>query len=67
MVNQGNETPAYATAFAALTLSVPEGRLSIFNRTGPPAAVGRTSDLIRYDAAARCALFRAVTYAAIRT
>ena len=33
---QGIKSPAYATAFAALILSVPEGRLSIFNRTPPP-------------------------------
>jgi hypothetical protein len=29
------ETTAYSTAFAALTLSVPEGRLSIYSRTAP--------------------------------
>ncbi|HTU22848.1 MAG TPA: prenyltransferase/squalene oxidase repeat-containing protein [Gemmataceae bacterium] len=29
------ETVAYSTAFAALTLSVPEGRLSVSNRTPP--------------------------------
>ena len=34
--DQRDVTPAYGTAFAALTLSVPEGRLSIFNRTPPP-------------------------------
>jgi hypothetical protein len=31
----GGETPAYSTAFATLTLSIPDGRLSVFNRTRP--------------------------------
>ena len=33
--NSGGESAAYATAFDALTLSVPDGRLSIFNRHRP--------------------------------
>jgi hypothetical protein len=35
MAAGGQETAAYATAFAALTLSVHEGRLSIYSRTPP--------------------------------
>ena len=35
MADGGGETEDYATAFATLTLSVPEGRLSIYNRTAP--------------------------------
>jgi hypothetical protein len=31
---------AYSTAFAALTLSIPDGRLSIFNRDRPEPAKG---------------------------
>jgi len=34
-VKNTGETDAYATAFASLTLSVPDGRLSIFNRDRP--------------------------------
>jgi hypothetical protein len=30
-----NETNAYATTFATMTLFVPEGRLSIYNRNPP--------------------------------
>jgi len=33
--NAGGETDAYATAFATLTLSIPDGRLSILNRDRP--------------------------------
>ena len=33
--SSGGESDAYATAFATLTLSVPDGRLSIFNRDRP--------------------------------
>ena len=33
--SSGGESEAYATAFATLTLSVPDGRLSIFNRNRP--------------------------------
>ncbi len=33
--SSGGESHAYATAFATLTLSVPDGRLSIFNRDRP--------------------------------
>ncbi|HUS47497.1 MAG TPA: prenyltransferase/squalene oxidase repeat-containing protein [Phycisphaerae bacterium] len=35
IVQSAKETPAYSTAFAALILSVPEARLSIFNRKPP--------------------------------
>jgi hypothetical protein len=35
MAGGGQETAAFATAFASLTLSVPEGRLSIYSRTPP--------------------------------
>ncbi len=35
MADGGGETQPYATAFATLVLSVPEGRLSIYNRTPP--------------------------------
>ena len=35
MTSSGERTPAYATAFAALLLSVPEARLSIFSRDPP--------------------------------
>jgi hypothetical protein len=34
-VNAGTENVGYSTAFAVLTLLVPEGRLSIYNRTPP--------------------------------
>jgi prenyltransferase beta subunit len=34
-VNAGTENVSYATSFAMLTLLVPEGRLSIYNRTPP--------------------------------
>ena len=34
----GIETDAYATAFATLTISIPDGRLSIFNRDRPKRA-----------------------------
>ncbi len=37
-VHSAGETDAYATAFAALTLSVADGRLSIFNRHRPGSA-----------------------------
>ncbi|MHC5039238.1 MAG: hypothetical protein ACYTHM_18175 [Planctomycetota bacterium] len=32
---------AYATSFATLILSIPDGRLSIFNRDRPQPAVGK--------------------------
>ncbi|MDX1565379.1 MAG: prenyltransferase/squalene oxidase repeat-containing protein [Phycisphaeraceae bacterium] len=35
MKSSGGDGPDYATAFATLTLSIPEGRLSIFNRDAP--------------------------------
>jgi hypothetical protein len=35
IASSGQETVAYSTAFAALTLSVHEGRLSIYSRTPP--------------------------------
>jgi hypothetical protein len=43
MVSSGGETPAYATAFAALILSVPDARLSVLRRTPPtlPATAPR--------------------------
>ena len=34
-VKESGETDAYATAFTTLTLSIPDGRLSIFNRDRP--------------------------------
>ena len=35
VASNGQEGPAFATAFSALTLYVPEGRLSIYNREPP--------------------------------
>jgi hypothetical protein len=35
MKDSGGEGVAYATAFGTLLLGVPEGRLSIYNRTPP--------------------------------
>jgi hypothetical protein len=47
MASSGGEGPAYATAFAALILSVPDARLTVFRRSPPklpdpaPAAPAR--------------------------
>ena len=35
VLSSGGETPAYGTAYATLTLSIPDGRLSVFNRARP--------------------------------